>query len=199
MINPETFFEQNIVMEDEWAKIEPLEERHYDLLLPVAMHETLWTYTVAKINTPEAFKIYFDQAMYEKRNKKSFSFAFINKQTGEYVGSSRYANIDAASKRLEIGWSWIDPSLHGTGFNRHIKWLMLSYGFDVLDLNRIELKTSHLNLRSQKAMQKIGAIKEGVLRNHTINDDGTIRHTMYFSFIKEEWPETKAKFFSEFC
>ena len=199
MINPETSFEQNIVMEDEWAKIEPLEERHYDLLLPVAMHDTLWTYTVAKINTPEAFKIYFDQAMYEKRNKKSFPFAFINKQTGQYVGSSRYANIDAANKRLEIGWSWIDPSLHGTGFNRHIKWLMLSYGFDVLAMNRIELKTSHLNLRSQKAMQKIGAVKEGVLRNHTINDDGTIRHTMYFSFIREEWPETKVKFFSEFC
>ena len=113
------------------------------------------------------------------------------------MGSTRYANIDFPNKRLEIGWTWLDPSLHGTGFNKHCKYLLLSYGFDQLQLNRVELKTSHLNLRSQNAMRKIGAVQEGTLRRHSINEDGLVRDTMYFSFIAEEWPATKENIFKE--
>ncbi|MBK6634766.1 MAG: GNAT family N-acetyltransferase [Chitinophagaceae bacterium] len=91
------------------------------------------------------------------------------------------------------------PDLHGTGFNKHAKFLLLSFGFEQLQLNRIELKTSLLNLRSQKAMLKIGAVKEGVLRRHSINDDGTVRDTVYFQFYQEEWPEIKKSIFGEFA
>ncbi len=76
--------------------------------------------------------------------------------------------------------------------------ILLSFAFDVMSLNRIKLKTSHLNLKSQGAMLKIGAVKEGTLRKHWINENGVIRDTVYFSFIKEEWDETKQKYFSEF-
>jgi RimJ/RimL family protein N-acetyltransferase len=88
--------------------------------------------------------------------------------------------------------------LQRTGINKACKFLLLSFGFDQLDLNRIELKTSLLNLKSQGAMLKIGAVKEGILRRHSISENGQVRDTVYFSFIKEEWPETKQRIFDEF-
>ncbi len=192
------FFEQEIILEDDLVRIEPLQEKHFELLLPVAMEEPLWLFTVAKINSKESFRKYFDAAMEEKQHKKSYPFAYYNKQTQQYVGSTRYGNIEFPHKKLEIGWTWIHPSLQGTGFNKHCKFLLLSYGFETLGLNRIELKTSHLNLKSQKAMLKIGATKEGVFRKNIINDDGTLRNTVYFSFINDEWPSVKNSIFPEF-
>lgn len=192
------FFTTPLILEDDVVRIEPLEEKHFELLLPTALQQDLWRFTIQKINTPGDFRKYFDTALKERAEKKSYPFAYFNKQAQQYCGSTRYGNIDFNNKGLEIGWTWVNQQLHGKGFNKHCKFLLLSYGFEQLDLNRIQLKTSHLNLRSQKAMLKIGAVPEGVLRNHIINEDGTIRHSHYFSFIKEEWPATKQNFFAEF-
>ncbi len=192
------FFDKEIILEDDIVRLEPLKEKHFELLLPVAMEQSLWLYTVAKINSPEAFRKYFDTALQEKKEKRSYPFAYFDKKQQRYVGSTRYANIEFQNKKLEIGWTWIHPSLQGTGFNKHCKFLLLSYGFEKLGLNRIELKTSLLNLKSQKAMLKIGAFKEGIFRKNIINDDGTTRDTVYFSFINDEWPGIKEKIFGEF-
>lgn len=192
-----TFFEQEIILEDELVRIEPLQEKHFELLLPVAMEGSLWLFTVARINSRESFRKYFDAALEEKRNKRSYPFAYYHKQQQQYVGSTRYGNIDFDNKKSEIGWTWIHPSLQGTGFNKHCKFLLLSYGFETLGLNRIELKTSHLNLKSQKAMRKIGAVEEGTFRKNIINDDGTIRNTVYFSFINDDWPAIKNSIFKD--
>ena len=197
-MNYDNFFDQQIIVEDELVKLEPLEEKHYELLLPVALHKELWLFTGAKVNSANDFRRYFDTALNEKQNKRSYPFAYFNKQTQEYAGSTRYANIDLPNKKVEIGWTWLHPNLQGTGFNKHCKFLLLSYGFDKLQLNRIELKTSLLNLKSQKAMLKIGAVKEGILRRHSINEDGLVRDTVYFSFISDEWPVTREKIFKEF-
>ncbi len=191
------FFNTPLILEDELVRIEPLEEKHFELLLPTALQPELWRFTIQKINEPGDFRKYFDTALLEKQEKKSYPFAYFNKQTQQYCGSTRYGNIDFNNKRLEIGWTWLNKSFHGTGFNKHCKFLLLSYGFEQLGLNRIELKTSHLNLISQKAMRKIGAVHEGVFRNHVINEDGSIRHSHYFSFIKEEWPEIKNSIFKD--
>jgi N-acetyltransferase len=193
-----TFFDDLLILEDELVRIEPLEEKHYELLLPTALQNELWLFTSVTIKSPEDFRKYFDTALQEKQNKKSYPFACYNKQTQQYVGSTRYGNIDFGNKRLEIGWTWIHPAMQGTGFNKHCKFLLLSYGFEQLQLNRIELKTSHLNLKSQKAMLKIGAVREGVFRNHIVNDNGSIRHSHFFSFIKEEWPAIKQTIFKGF-
>jgi len=197
-MTPEQFFEGNIILEDELVRLEPLEERHFELLLPVAMENTLWLFTVAKINSEADFRKYFDTAMEEKRNVRSYPFAYYHKERQQYVGSTRFANIEFAHKKMEIGWTWIHPSLQGTGFNKHCKFLLLCFGFETLGLNRVELKTSHLNLKSQRAMQKIGAVKEGLFRKNIINDDGSTRDTVYFSFINDEWPGVKENIFGEF-
>ncbi len=190
------FFDENLVLENELVRLEPLTTAHFDVLLQIALQQqNLWKFTTAKIRTVADFTTYFNTALQERVDKKSYPFAYFNKQTNEYVGCTRYGNIDFKNKKLEIGWTWLSNPLHGTGFNRNCKFLLLNYGFEVLDLNRIELKTGSLNVISQKAIQNIGAVKEGVFRNHIITDDGSIRHSMYFSFIKEEWPATKQKYF----
>jgi RimJ/RimL family protein N-acetyltransferase len=162
------------------------------------MEKALWLFTTIQINTAEDFRQYFDTAILERQQKKSYPFAYYNKKTQQYVGCTRYGNIDFTNKKLEIGWTWLAPSMQGTGFNKHCKFLLLSYGFKQLQLNRIELKTSHLNLKSQNAMLKIGAVREGVLRNHMVNQDGTKRHSHFFSFIIEEWAQIQQTIFAEF-
>ena len=198
MITTDNFFEQDHTLENKRARLEPLTEKHFDLLLPIAMHTELWEFTSAKVRSEADFKRYFDTALAEKKAGRSYPFAIFDKQQNQYAGSTRYANISFPDKRLEIGWTWYHPALQRSGINKATKILLLNFGFEQLNLNRIELKTSLLNLKSQGAMLKIGAVKEGVLKRHGINEDGIVRDTVYFSFIKEEWPEIKSTIFKEF-
>jgi len=185
-------------LENERSKLEPLTEVHYEHLLPIAMHKELWEFTGAKVKNEADFRKYFDTALVERKSGRSYPFAIFDKQQNQYAGCTRYANISFPDKRLEIGWTWYHPALQRSGINKATKILLLSFGFDQLNLNRIELKTSLLNLKSQGAMLKIGAIKEGVLRRHSINEDGLVRDTVYFSFIATEWSQVKKNIFKEF-
>ena len=198
MIITDNFFEQEHILENERARLEPLAEKHFELLLPIAMHTELWQFTGAKVRCPADFKRYFDTALAEKKAGSCYPFAIFDKQHNQYAGCTRYGNISFSNKRVEIGWTWYHPALQRSGINKASKFLLLSFGFETLGLNRIELKTSVLNLKSQGAMLKIGAVKEGVLRNHMINEDGLVRDTMYFSFIAQDWPHIKETIFKEF-
>ena len=198
MITTDNFFEQEIILQNDRSKLEPLTENHYQHLLPIALQTEIWEFTGAKVKNEADFRRYFDTALTERKSGRSYPFAIFDKQQNQYAGCTRYANISFTDKRLEIGWTWYNPSLQRSGINKATKILLLSFGFEQLDLNRIELKTSLLNLKSQGAMLKIGAVKEGVLRRHSINEDGLVRDTVYFSFIKEEWPAVKKNIFKEF-
>lgn len=198
MISKDIFFEQEIILQNDRSKLEPLTEAHYEHLLPIALHTEIWEFTGAKVRNEADFRRYFNTALDERKTGRSYPFAIFDKQQNQYAGCTRYANISFVDKRLEIGWTWYNPSLQRTGINKATKILLLSFGFEELGLNRIELKTSHLNLKSQGAMLKIGAVKEGILRRHSINEDGLVRDTVYFSFIKEEWPHIKETIFKEF-
>ncbi|UAY50728.1 GNAT family N-acetyltransferase [Ferruginibacter albus] len=197
-MSTDNFFEENIVLENDIARLEPLEEKHFEHLLPLALDRSLWLYTINKINTEADFRTYFDTAVNERTQQLSYPFAIFDKAFNKYAGSTRYHTISFPNKRVEIGQTWIHSYFHGSGLNKACKFLLLSFGFDELHLNRIELKTNNLNKRSQKAMLKIGAVQEGILRRHIINDDGTIRDTVYFSFIAEEWNTIRNTVFKEF-
>lgn len=194
----EKFTEEEFNLENDRARLEPLSEKHFNELLPIAMEREIWEFTSADIKNETDFHRYFDTALKERKEGRSYPFAIYDKLSGCYAGCTRYANISMPDKRLEIGWTWYKPSLQRTGINKACKFLLLSFGFEKLDLNRIELKTSHLNVKSQGAMLKIGAVKEGVLRKHSISERGVVRDTVYFSFIKEEWPAIKTSIFKEF-
>lgn len=192
------FFEENIILENERARLEPLNESHFEKLLPIAMQKEIWEFTSAKVNDTSDFRRYFDQAFKERAQLLSYPFAIYDKLHNEFAGCTRYGNISFPHKRVEIGWTWYKPSLQRTGINKACKFLLLQFGFETLALNRIELKTSILNLKSQGAMLKIGAVKEGILRKHMISETGVVRDTVYFSFINDDWPSVKENIFKEF-
>lgn len=194
-MNNENFFDSTIILQNETVRLEPLEATHFEQLLPTAMQAKIWAFTTAKIITEKDFRAYFEMALQERALQKSYPFAIFSKADKQYLGCTRLGNIDFKNKKLEIGWTWLHPTLHGTGFNKNCKFLLLQYCFETLQLIRVELKTSVLNLQSQKAMLKIGATKEGILRKHLINDDGTVRDTMYFSIVDDEWPAIKENIF----
>ncbi|MBN6189192.1 GNAT family N-acetyltransferase [Aneurinibacillus sp. BA2021] len=117
----------------------------------------------------------------------------IDKTTEKVVGSSRFLNISPSNRTLEIGWTWYSPEVWRTRMNTECKYLLLRHCFEVLSTIRVEFKTDSRNLRSQRAIERLGAVKEGVRRNHRILPDGYIRDSVYYSVIPQEWETVKAR------
>lgn len=184
MENP---FDKLIILENNRARLEPLQLHHIEELWPIAAQPSLWEFTSANIQTYSDFEAYVNKALHEKKLGNCYPFAVYDKANNCFAGSTRYGNISLEHKRLEIGWTWYHPSLQRTGLNRACKSLLLQFGFEQLNLNRIELKTSLLNTRSQKAIGQLGATQEGILRQHMINDNGSVRDTVIFSILQNEW------------
>ncbi|WP_034386637.1 GNAT family N-acetyltransferase [Deinococcus sp. YIM 77859] len=122
---------------------------------------------------------------------------FVVEVGGEVAGSTRYGDIRAAHGGLEIGWTWLHPRWHGSGVNRRMKRQLLAHAFEVLGMERVQLKTDLLNTRSQRAIEKLGAVREGVLRRHMRRPDGTMRDTVMYSVTRDEWPGVAARLADE--
>ena len=118
---------------------------------------------------------------------------FVIEVGGEVAGSTRYGDLRPEHGGLEIGWTWLDPRWYGSGINRRMKLLLLDHAFGPLGMERVQLKTDHLNVRSQRAIEGLGAEREGVLRRHLRRPDGTWRDTVMYSLIREEWPQVRAR------
>jgi RimJ/RimL family protein N-acetyltransferase len=116
----------------------------------------------------------------------------VLKAENRVIGSTRFMDFDRGHKTTELGSTWLAPEFQGSGLNAEAKLLQLAYAFDDLKLNRVALKTHHENLRSQAAMKKIGAMEEGTFRNHYVMPDGSLRHSVWFSIIREEWPRVRS-------
>lgn len=189
---------RKIVLENGRALLEPMEEKHFDLLWPIAAEKILWKYTTAKIVSEKDFTNYFYQALTDKANHISYPFAIFDKKENRYAGSTRFGNISLENKRTEIGWTWYHPELQCTGLNRNCKFLLLQFAFESIGLQRVEFKTALTNLHSQEAISKIGATREGVLRKHMINNDGSPRDTVYYSILDDEWPAIRQTIFADY-
>jgi RimJ/RimL family protein N-acetyltransferase len=129
--------------------------------------------------------------------KTAIPFCTLDAETGQPIGSTRFGNIDAAHKRVEIGWTFIVPDRQRSGANREAKYLMLRHAFETLGCTRVELKTHHLNQQSRTAIAALGGVQEGILRNHMIMSDGSLRHSVVFSILPDEWPAVKARLESQ--
>lgn len=170
----------------------PLEAKHIDGLYEYGKDESLWThYTFREMRTYEKFREFIMYSVDTMQTGNEFTFCIIDKQSNKPVGTTSFLDIQPASRSLEIGRTWLGKNLHGSGFNVENKYLLLKHCFETMGLIRVFFKTDSNNIRSQKAMEKIGAKFEGILRNHMIREDGTLRHSAYYSIINDEWEEVK--------
>ncbi|XJR87561.1 GNAT family N-acetyltransferase [Elizabethkingia anophelis] len=129
----------------------------------------------------------------ERTSGNQYPFVIIHKDTNKIIGSTRFFEIYPADKKLEIGWTWVTKDYWGTSINPECKLLLLTYCFETLKTNRVQLKTKDTNFRSRKAIEKIGGVFEGILRKDKIVSDGTTRNAAYYSILDEEWEQAKAK------
>jgi RimJ/RimL family protein N-acetyltransferase len=173
----------------------PLLPENKETIRILAKDERLWEFTkTLMINESydRQFDTYFEEAM---RLPELGGQALVIHSVADdsIIGMTRLFHVETKDKRLEIGHTWYIPSVWGKIHNRECKLLLLQYIFENLKFNRVEFRVAHQNIRSQLAVEKIGGLKEGVLRKFTYRNDGSIRHTVVFSIIDDEWPEKKAK------
>ncbi len=189
--------DDQIILENERTKLEPLDWQHFDALRSVALkYPDLPRYSPSNYATEKGLRDYFQKAFAQRKEKVRYAFAIYDKAVNEYVGSTSFGNISNTNKRVEIGWTWISKDRQRTGLNRHNKFLMLRYAFETLQFERVELKTDDRNQQSKQAMEGIGAKYEGTLRSHTIMSDGYRRDTVYYSILKSEWEGIKNTIFT---
>ena len=192
-------FSMPVILQNKKARLIPLQKEHFEELKSIAFEESLWKYTITKIYTEDDLRNYIEIAIEEREKFQSYPFVIYDVATGKIAGSTRYGNISPEHRRVEIGWTWYAPVFQRTGLNRACKFELLQYAFEKLNCIRVELKTGSLNLTSQTAIAKIGATKEGILRKHMIQEDGSFRDTVYFSILQDEWPSVKQSIFMEFA
>jgi N-acetyltransferase len=173
--------------------LEPMRMDHVDALTRVGLDPELWRWIPSSVGSAEEMRAYVATALDEQRRGVSLPFVIIARGTEQVVGSTRYGNIDLANRRLEIGWTWVTAAHQRTAVNTEAKLLLLTHAFEQLKVNRVELKTDALNLKSRAAIARLGAIEEGTLRKHLVTSTGRIRDTVYFSIIDTEWPAVKRR------
>ena len=177
-----------IMLEGRHVRLEPLTEAHLDGLCAIGFEPSLWAMMPVRVTTREEMAAYIEAA----QGPAQLAFAVIHKASGRVAGCTRYMNYEPAHQRVEIGSTWYGLEFQRTAVNTECKYLLFGYGFEVLGMNRVELKTDLRNERSQKAMLRVGAKQEGTLRRHMVVP-GHVRDTVYFSVIAEEWGEVKAR------
>jgi RimJ/RimL family protein N-acetyltransferase len=182
-----------VVLEGRIVRLEPLRRDHLDDLAEVAFDPALWRFTLARPVDRADLEAWLETALDNAEAGAEMPFATVDRASGRAIGSTRYLNIVPEHRRFEIGWTWIATTAQRTGANREAKLLQLTHGFEGLGANRIEFKTDSLNDKSRAALLGIGAQFEGIFRNHMVMPDGRLRHSAYYSVIRQDWPDVKAR------
>ena len=181
----------SITLENEAVKLEPLTLENHHHLISVASQERLVQFSPSNIGTPAALKQYVELALEQKNKRTSIPFIVFDKRILHYAGCTRYMNIDWNNKVLHIGSTWIGREFHGSGLNSHMKDLMLHHAFRTMGFEKVEFRVDERNLQSRKAVEKLGAVFEGVLRKNVYLLDGFKRNTCCYGILKEEWQTIK--------
>ena len=172
--------------------LEPLAYEHYDALCAAGLDPDLWHATTIRMTSAADMREYLDRAMATAVARTAIPFTIRVREGGAVAGMTRLYNFVPDHRRIEIGFSWIVRPWQGTGINVEAKFLLLRHAFEEWQLVRVQLKTAASNLRSQRAIEKLGAVREGLLRNHRRLADGRLDHTVMYSITDSEWPQVKA-------
>jgi len=178
-------------LENAFVHLEPHRDEHREGLRAAAAGDAaLFAYMPADISG-SAFDRWFDWTSRVSDGARELAFTVLRRADGRIVGSTRFLNIELAHKRVEIGHTWYAREAWGGAVNPSCKLLLMQFGFEDLELNRVELKCDARNARSRAAILKLGAKEEGTLRRHMVTFDGFVRDTVYFSVVAEEWPAVR--------
>ncbi len=186
------------VLENKRVLLQPLQQEHLQALLPVALEPSLWTVGLQHVANEQDLEAYIGKALGERAAQTSIPFVIIDKKDNRVAGSTRFMGLSLPHKRTEIGGTWITPALHGSGLNKAMKFAMLQYAFEEMELNRVEFKTDELNTQSRNAILSLGCTQEGIFRHHMITSTGRLRNSVFFSLLKEEWPDVKQRIFGKY-
>ncbi|WP_373515597.1 GNAT family N-acetyltransferase [Persicitalea sp.] len=180
-----------IKLEGQKVDLVPLEKSHREGLLKAAADGKLWNIWYTAVPSEATIDKYLETAFQEQVNGRSLPFVVVNKEDGRILGTTRYCNVEAESRRLEIGHTWYAESFQRTGVNTECNYLLLRHAFENLDTIAVEFRTNWFNYRSRNAILRLGAKQDGVLRNHRIDQQGLLRDTVVFSIIQSEWKTVK--------
>jgi RimJ/RimL family protein N-acetyltransferase len=176
------------------VRLEPLAETHIPSLAKVGFEAEIWRYMrYGKVETIDQLSAWVRELLELQAQGTDLPFAVIHLASGNAIGCTRYLNIDPPNRSLEIGGTWYGLAYQGTLVNPECKYLLLEHAFEILGCIRVWFKTDLRNQRSQHALDKLGAVKEGLLRHHMILPDGFVRDSVFYSLLPEEWPQVKLK------
>ncbi len=184
-----------VTLEGNVIRLEPMRCEHAALLWEAARGslEGIFRWYPWPMRTLEDFTVYVGRVLAEQERGLSVAFATVLRESGEIAGSTRFMNIDAPNRHIEIGSTWIVPAWQRTAVNTEAKYLMLRHAFEFWGCLRVELKTDALNEQSRAAILRLGAKEEGTFRKHVVCWDGRVRDSVYFSIVDAEWPAVKAR------
>lgn len=174
-------------LQNEIVKLEPLTLENYKNLYAISSERDLLQYSPSDISTFQALTNYVQQALLACEKDLALPFIIYDKTTQRYTGSTRYMNMDWKNKVLHIGSTWIGKEFQGTGLNTSMKKLMINYAFHKMNFEKVEFRIDQRNVRSRKAVEKLGAQLEGVLRQNVFLSDGYKRNTCCYGILKNEW------------
>jgi RimJ/RimL family protein N-acetyltransferase len=180
-----------VTLERDGTRLEPLTPDHADALGAAASDGRLWELWFTSVPAPDGMADYVATALTGQRDGHMLPWAIRDLASGAIVGSTRYHDIEPAIDRVEIGYTWYSQSRQRTSLNTTCKLLLLAHGFDTLGCKVIGLRTDNFNFRSQRAIEGLGAKKDGVIRHHAARRDGTVRDTFIYSILASEWPDVR--------
>jgi N-acetyltransferase len=183
---------QPVTLRSQRINLEPLAQRHCDDLIEAVKDGALWTLWYTSVPSPDTMQAEIERRLALQVAGSMLPFAVIDNTTGRAVGMTTYMNVDAKNRHVEIGSTWYRNSVQRTALNTQCKLMLLTHAFEALDCIAVEFRTHAFNHQSRTAIERLGAKLDGVLRNHQIASNGTLRDTYVYSIIASEWPTVKA-------
>ena len=186
-------FASPVVLQGHGLRLEPLTMEHEPGLRAAAADGELWNLRVTSVPRPEDTAAYIAQALDMQARGERLPWAVVDAGSGLVIGCTSYHDLIPAVRRVEIGWTWYARSVQRSHVNTAAKLLLMTHAFDTLGCTVVGWRTDILNLTSQRAIERLGARKDGVLRSHALRRDGSIRDTVMYSLLASEWPEVRAR------
>jgi RimJ/RimL family protein N-acetyltransferase len=183
---------QPVTLRSQHVNLEPLDQRHSDDLTDAVKDGALWTLWYTSVPAPEGMQAEIERRLTLQAAGTMLPFAVIDNTSGRAVGMTTYMNVDAKNRHVEIGSTWYRKSVQRTALNTRCKLMLLTHAFETLDCIAVEFRTHAFNHQSRRAIKRLGAKLDGVLRSHQIASNGTLRDTYVYSIIASEWPTVKA-------